>query len=258
MKKQHVIIVLVVLMIALCIALDVIFAARFAVSERKEEETVETTTEPETTEPVSETLPPDTTPAPYASPIDFVSFREQNEHIYAWIDIPGSTISQPIMQHPTDKDYYNRRGIDQNYSVYGSIFTEAKYNSTDFNDPVTLIYGHHTFNSLMFGDLQTMYKDEIGEYDEIVIYMPERELHYQVFAAIVHNDLHILHYNDFSNADTFNRFFNNIFARSGNYITLDKECTVTPEDKVIILSTCFNGSSTYRYLVMAKLVETIE
>jgi len=247
-------------LVAVCIAFDVAFAARFAVGERKEETTApETTTEPETTVSEPETTePPETTPPPYESPIDFVSFKEQNEHIYAWIDIPNSSISQPILQHPTDKNYYNRRDLDKNYSVYGSIFTEAKYNSTLFDDPVTMIYGHHTWNSLMFGDLQTLYKDEIGEYDEIVIYMPEKELHYQVFAAVVHNDLHVLYYNDFSDPDSFNRFFDGVFSKSGNYVTLDKECTVTPEDKVIILSTCFNGDTTYRYLVMAKLVETIE
>lgn len=258
MKKEHIVIVLVVLLMALCIVADIVFASHFTVSEKKEEETTAETTIPETIPETEPETTPETTVALYESPIDFASFMERNEHIYAWIDIPGTSISQPVLQHPTDKDFYNRRDLDKNYSVYGSVFTEAKYNSTDFNDPVTMIYGHHTFNSLMFGDLQVIYKDEIGENDEIVVYLPEKELHYKVFAAVINDDLHVLYYNDFSNADTFNRFFNNVFAKSGNYMVTDSQCTVTPEDKVIILSTCFNGGTTNRYLVMAKLVETVE
>lgn len=258
MKREHIIIVLVVLLVALCIVADIVFASHFKVIEKKEEETTIETIEPETTEPVTETTAPETTVPHYESPIDFASFKEQNEHIYAWIDIPGSSVSQPVLQHPTDNGYYNRRGIDKNYSVYGCVFTEVSYNSTDFNDPVTVMYGHHTTNGLMFGDLQKIYKDNITDCDEIVVYLPEKELRYKVFAALVYDDHHILYYNDFNNADTFNRFFGNVISRSGNYTVTDKECVITPEDKVIILSTCFSGSSTYRYLVMAKLVETVE
>ena len=191
MKKEHLIIVFTVLVIALCIVADIVFASRFVVKENiPEETTVETTTEPET-----ETEVPETTVPVYESPIDFASFREQNDHIYAWIDIPGSSVSQPVLQHPTDKDFYNRRDLDKNYSVYGCIFTEVDYNSTDFNDPVTVLYGHHTSNGLMFGDLQKIYKDNITECDEIVVYLPEKELRYKVFAALVYSDHHLLYYN---------------------------------------------------------------
>ncbi len=69
----------------------------------------QTETEPETvqdseSETVSET-------EAYVSPIDFDSLKAVNEDIYAWLEIPGTDISYPILQHPTEDEYYLRKGL---------------------------------------------------------------------------------------------------------------------------------------------------
>lgn len=140
----------------------------------------QTETEPETvqsseSETVSETVS-------YVSPIDFDSLKAVNEDIYAWLEIPGTDISYPILQHPTEDEYYLRRDYKGNHAVAGCLFTEHSYNSTTMEDPMTVIYGHDMDNGEMFGSLQTIYSDEesLKEHQEIIIYLPDKELHYTV------------------------------------------------------------------------------
>ena len=71
--------------------------------------------------------------------IDFAALQAINPDIYAWLEIPGTDISYPVVQHPDDDSYYLRRNSDREYSAGGAIFSEATYNSTDLNDPVTIL-----------------------------------------------------------------------------------------------------------------------
>ena len=44
----------------------------------------------------------DAEPEPVVLPVDFAALQEVNPDIYAWLEIPGTTIDQPVLQHPTD------------------------------------------------------------------------------------------------------------------------------------------------------------
>ncbi len=213
----------------------------------------ETTLPPVQTEPV--------TIMDFVSKKDFAAMKELYPHAYAWIEIPGTNIDYPIIQHPVDDNYYLRRDEMGNYSVNGCIFSEHLYNTTDFTDPVTLIYGHYVYEAdgyKYFGGLQTMYRNDLEQYKEIVIYHPDKELHYEVFAAVPYNQYHILWGEDYTKAESFNSFIDGIKNVKAFDATINKDCEVTPEDKIIVLSTCYNGRDTSRFLVVAKLVETIE
>lgn len=45
----------------------------------------------------------------YVSPVDFEELQKVNKDIYAWLEIPGTNVSYPILQHPTEDEYYLRR-----------------------------------------------------------------------------------------------------------------------------------------------------
>ena len=171
----------------------------------------------------------------------------------AWLEIPGTNISYPVMQHSQDDSYYldhDERGRPDNY---GAIYTESLYNAFDFSDPVTVIYGHRMNNGTMFGTLQKYYSGGFDKYRTINLYMPggvKRE--YTVFAAVISSDAHILHYNNFNSRRVFNRYFNDVYATRKLGIMLDHQLRPEPGDQVIILSTCIKGDASQRYLVMAK------
>ena len=128
--------------------------------------------------------------------MDFASLQEMNPDIYAWLYIPETDISYPILQSGDgDDEFYLNHDSTGKSSRDGSIFTQGVYNAKDFNDPVTLVYGHHMRSGAMFGNLQEIYSAQGGlkAHQAIVVYLPDRELRYQVFAAVPHDMRHI-HY----------------------------------------------------------------
>lgn len=192
----------------------------------------------------------------YVSPIDFVELQKTNPHIYAWLDIPEAETSYPVLQHPEDDSFYLDKDLDGNYRQAGSLFTERQYNSTDFNDPVTIIYGHYMKSGAMFGNLQQFYSNpqNFAENNKITVFLPDRELTYQVFAATQYDNRHILDNYDFSDAEMFELYFDHIFSIRSMNTNIDHKINLDSSDKVLILSTCLKGDYSQRYLVFAKLV----
>lgn len=192
------------------------------------------------------------------NPLNWNELKSLNEDIYAWIEMPGTEIALPIVQRFGDDSYYLRRDVYGNYSAPGTVFTEYQYNTTSFDDPVTLVYGHDMKNGTMFGPLQD-YIPQLSLDDSSVfyIYQPQRKLIYQIFAALPYDKSHIMYYNDFSTEQGFTQFFEEVFAARDLRANLNAQAAPEVGDKVVILSTCLRGDNTHRYLVMGKLIEEV-
>ncbi|MBQ8868792.1 MAG: class B sortase [Oscillospiraceae bacterium] len=194
--------------------------------------------------------------APYVSPVDFEGLLEKSEDVHAWLTIPGTDISYPVAQSQTNDAFYLKRALDGSYSINGTLFTEHLYNSTDFNDPVTAIYGHDMKSGAMFGLLQEQYsdKDTFEKHREIIVYCPDKELHYEVFAAVPYSKRHILHYYDsFEEKETVDEFLEEIYNVRAFGANFASDIEVTSDDRILILSTCLKGDISRRYLVVARL-----
>ena len=202
-----------------------------------------------------ESEPEEVSEAPYESPVDFASLWEVNPDVYAWLDIPGTEISYPVVQHPDVDEYYLRRDLEGNYSSEGTLFTEKTYNGTDFSDPATIIYGHQMQTGTMFGKLQEIYSDpaSFDEHQEIIIYLPEEEKHYAVFASVPYDKWHILYNYDFSDPDVFQAFLDKIYATRSLNAVFSQQAEISADDHLLILSTCLKGDSNKRYLVLSVL-----
>lgn len=216
-------------------------------------EPLTTATEEPGTEPVITT----TEKEPYVSPIDFEALWAINPDIYAWIEIPDTNVNYPILQHPTDNDYYLYHTPEGVEDAPASIFTH-NVNSKDFTDFNTLIYGHKWNDGTMFGKL-ALYRDEayLKEHQLIKIYLPDRELDYTIFATVVYDDRLITSYFDFTDPDSCRAFLLSIYGnRDINTIVLTKP-HVTVNDRLITLSTCIKWQENNRYLVVAVLTNEI-
>ena len=84
--------------------------------------------------------------------IDWEMLKEENADIYAWIYIPNTNIDYPILQHPTDDNYYLQHNLDGSTGYPGCIFTQSM-NALDFTDSNTVIYGHNMGDGSMFHTL---------------------------------------------------------------------------------------------------------
>ena len=137
----------------------------------------------------------------------------------------------------------------------GSIFTE-NYNSTDFTDPNTIIYGHCMRDGTMFAELHNFADaDFISQYHEVIIYTPNQELHYDVFAAYPYSDQHLLFLYDFTDKKVFQSYLEGIFDVRDMHSQLRPEVALDADSKIITLSTCMQNDNTRRFLVQAVLTE---
>ena len=211
--QQRVLIILVAILGATCIVLGI-----FLLRGGKQPETADPTPEATAT-----AIPPATPEAvssastdsavPYVSPIDFASLQKENPDIYAWLYIPGTEFDFPILQ--------------------GAIFSECSYYDGKMDDPATVLYGHQMLAGTMFGKLQQVYSESnaLAEHGDITVYLPEKELHYKVFAAVPYDNRHILYTYDFTSKRRYNAFLNSIFDVREIGAQHSTDVSVTPEDK---------------------------
>lgn len=193
------------------------------------------------------------------SPIDFSYLWTVNEDIYAWITIPGTNIDYPILQHPTDDTYYLNHNLDGSYGFPACIYTES-LNSKDFTDPNTVIYGHNLKAKTMFTELHKFEgKDFFEEHNEVIIYLPDRTLHYRVFAAHVYDDRHLMYSFDFSDEAVFREYLESIYDIRDMSANIDRESTVTETDRIITMSTCMpNKADAEKRLLVHAVFESEE
>ncbi len=206
---------------------------------------------------VTETTPPTTeTEAPYVSPVDFAGLKEVNPDIYAWLSIENTETSYAIVQDPEDDSYYLTHNSDGDYSPGGAIFSEHVYNGTDFQDPVTILYGHFMRDGSLFGSLQPDFTDDefFGKSPKITVYTPEAEYTYGVFAAVPYSNDHILYYHQFEDEYAFQGFFDEVMSTRDLSAKFNESYAPEPGDKVLILSTCLIGNNQNRFLVMGKML----
>lgn len=180
--------------------------------------------------------------------------RLEKSNVTAWIEVKEASFCQPVMQHPQDDAYYSSHDSRDRESTGGALYTQASYNSREFSDPVTIIYGSSSKEGAVFRNLQELYSGHFDVCRKIYLHLPEETREYEVFAAIPYSSVHILHYYDFSMERRFTSFFDDVFSTRVLGMHLVEEDRPEIGDKVLILSTGLRGDNLQRYLVMAKLV----
>ena len=188
-------------------------------------------------------------------PVKFDELWEINPDVYAWITIPGTDIDYPILQHPSDDAYYLNHNIDGSYGRPACIYTES-LNSKDFTDNNTVIYGHNMKNGTMFAQLHKFEdKDFFEEHKEVTIYLPDKVLHYKIFAVHTYDDRHLLYSFDFSDKAVYRDYLESVFSIRDMSANIDTDMTVTEDDKIITLATCVYKQPSLRFYVQAVLME---
>ena len=194
----------------------------------------------------------------YNKKIDFEELWAINKDVYAWIEIPGTEVSYPLLQHERDDEdegeddlYYLEHTIDKINGLPGSIYTEPTWTSKDFRDFNTVVYGHEMRDDTMFGSLNNFKKEEYRkEHDEIVIYTPDETIVYKLYAAVVYTNDHILYSYEEGNIEASKAFLESIdtgFDKS-NYI--NEEIEIGTDDNLITLSTCITSQPHRRYIIV--------
>lgn len=174
--------------------------------------------------------------------------KELNDDTVAWIEIPGTGISYPVM-HTTDNSYYLNHTFSDAVNSSGSIFEETQ-NSSDFSDVHTLVYGHNMKNGSMFAKLKNYASASyLVSHPTIYLDLSDGTHAYQIFSvyeAAVDDAAYTI---GFAHDDIYAEWLAGIKASSA----YDTGVEVTVDDNVLTLSTCTSGGQK-RYVVHAKKV----
>ena len=186
--------------------------------------------------------------------INFDSLKESvNKDIYAWVYIPDSKIDYPVVQHPTDNEYYLNYNLDGSKGYPGCIYTED-YNKKDFSDRQTVIYGHNMKDGTMFAGLHR-FEDEnyFNEHPYIYIYTEDDVFVYQIFAAYKFSSTHLILGFDLANDDLYVGYLNSILESREMGRVVDDSVAFDKDSKVLTLSTCVANVPNQRFLVLRLL-----
>lgn len=205
---------------------------------------------PDTEASQEPTPTPEPTPVPVDIPVDLASMQRANSDVDGWIVMPDSEIDNPVLYDNTDSVYYLDHTRTGEYSASGSIFVDG-YNNRDFEDFLTVLYGHNMRDRSMFGSLRS-FKDQsyFDSHDTIVIYTEDRKLTYQVFAAYTRDNNHILASTWLDTEEERQAYIDSIYTHDGIF---NYDVEVTPDDRLIALSTCTGWTYT-RFIVEAVLI----
>ena len=182
--------------------------------------------------------------------LDFTSLKmEVNPDIYAWIYIPDSSIDYPILRHPEDNSYYLNYNIDGTKGLPGCIYTED-YNTTDFTDNNTVVYGHNMKNGTMFAGLHNYEDTEFFQmHPYIFIYTPEEVFVYRVFGAYEFSNIHLLAGYETKTEEGFGEYLEEVKEVRSMNSNFDRVEEITEKDRILTLSTCASNKPDRRYLV---------
>lgn len=187
--------------------------------------------------------------------LDFDQLHEEtNEDIYAWIYIPDTVIDYPVVQHPTDNAYYLNHNLNGSQGLPGTIYSED-YNSRDFTDVNTVLYGHNMKAGTMFAQLHN-YEDRafFDEQPYVFIYTEDDVYIYEIFAAHESGSEHILLNYSFDNKVMFQGYLDDIINKRSMNCNIREESEVDSDSHILTLSTCVSNRQSSRYLVQCVLL----
>ena len=191
------------------------------------------------------------------NPIDFKTLKKTNNELYAWIKVPGTRVDYPVAQSASDDFFYLHHDYKKNYLFAGTLYTEL-CNSKNFDDPITLIYGHnmYTDDGPMFTTLHRFENQQFfDKHNKFYIYTESHILTYKIFSAFRYDDRHIMNSFDFSEEKVLKGFQDTLL----NPRTIEKyvrnDTTLDKNSKVVILSTCCENDKSARLLVCGVLVK---
>lgn len=192
--------------------------------------------------------------AEYVCPVDFESLRAVNSDVYGWLYIKGTEVSGPLLQRQGDSAYYASHNSAGKEDPNGALFTDSAYSGLDLQDPATVVYGKSTGLKSPLGALQTTFSSgsALEQYGEIIIYLPEEEARYTVFAALPYGNYDLPYYFNFGNEERFQAFLDSVNSVRTLDTRWNRDVEVSARDQLLILSTTRSGNTNQSYLVLAK------
>lgn len=179
----------------------------------------------------------------------FYQLEQKYPDVKGWISIDGTHIDYPLLQSEDNVKYLDHNAFGD-YVVTGSIFLDYRFNAnfTNFN---TIIYGHHVPTGDMFGDIKKFTnKDFFDTHRYGTIYYNGEEKELEIFGILEVDAYDMKIYRPLSdNIEENQAYYQYLLSKA----TYKRDVSVTSEDKICLLSTCFVNVTNGRHILLAKI-----
>lgn len=179
----------------------------------------------------------------------FYQLEQKYPDVKGWISIEGTHIDYPLLQSEDNVKYLDHNAFGD-YVVTGSIFLDYRFNAnfTNFN---TIIYGHHVPTGDMFGDIKKFTnKDFFDTHRYGTIYYNGEEKELEIFGILEVDAYDMNIYRPLSdNIEENQAYYQYLLSKA----TYKRDVSVTSEDKICLLSTCFVDVTNGRHILLAKI-----
>lgn len=182
--------------------------------------------------------------------IDADALTEMNADYACWLYAPDTPIDYPVV-HGEDNDYYLHRLFNGEHNACGTLFIDYR-NLGDFQDPNTLLYGHHMRNGSMFKAI-TYYADQayFDSHPFMLIVTPEKRYVLELLAGYTTSKRDHCYDIAISDESDMAAFVEEARAKS-NFLSAVE---VRPGDHLVTLSTCAYAFENARYIAIGRLNE---
>lgn len=182
--------------------------------------------------------------------VDLNELKKQNNETVGWIQVKGTNINYPFVQH-SDNSYYLSHDFSKNKNNAGWLFLDYRNNINQINKN-TIIYGHGRLDKTMFGSLKNIFKsDWLNDQNNYVIFISTEKENtmWQVFSTYrIKTTSDYLRIN-FQNDNDYQNFLDMITKRSEHSFNTP----INTNDNILTLSTCYNNEK--KVVLHAKLIK---
>ena len=187
--------------------------------------------------------------AQWMAEVDHERLAGINGDYVCWIYAPGTQIDYPIV-HGEDNAYYLKRLFSGEKNSAGTLFIDYR-NLGDFQDPNTLIYGHHMRNDSMFGTLTDYADQAYFEAHPYMLLMSGREICLiQLFAGYTTSDRDHCYDIAISDEEDMRQFISEAMRKTD----FRSGTEVLTTDRLVTLSTCAYAFEDARYIALGRLL----
>ena len=180
--------------------------------------------------------------------IDSAALSQINPDYACWLYCPDTPIDYPVVQG-ADNSRYLHRLFNGERNACGTLFIDCR-NLKDFQDPNTLIYGHHMRNGSMFKSI-TYYADQAWyEAHPYMLLVSEREIAVlEMFASCTTSKRDPCYDVALSDEDDLRAFVEELKGKSDFLCGLE----IRGGDRLITLSTCAYTFEDARYIAVGRI-----
>ena len=177
--------------------------------------------------------------------IDFKQLKEINPDTKGWLKVDKTNIDYPFVG-TSDNEFYLSRSFDKSINNAGWVFLDYRNDINNLSRN-TILYAHGRLDGTMFGSLRKVlnYFDEY----QITIETENEILYFEIFSTYKIPTTNDYIKVNFNSDDDFINWANMIKNRS----KYDYKVSITKEDKILTLSTCYDEKN--KIVVHSKLIK---